>query len=972
MYRSSLARVLVWFVALAGLGLYALAQGNTGNVYGKVADEKGAAIPGGTVSLTGALAPQQTTVDANGNFRFLKVPPGVYKVRVEMPGFAAWEQEKVVVTLGKNTDVDATLRLANVQEAVTVTGSTPLIDTRKVETGVTFSTSEMEQIPTARDIYALMQQTPGVQTDTVNVAGSASAAIGGPSFASKGSGGVTYEVDGATITDNTYGTFNGGQGRANGGTNTYFDFDTFDQVEVSTGGSILDLQQPGTTINVVTKRGTNQFKGSARYLYASDSWQSTNLPQEAIDEGFQTNSTRFIREYGAEIGGPIVKDRLWLWGSGSRQDISLNLTGTNPDGSPITSDVKLQPWAAKLNAQIVSSNAAAFYYQRSNLTQLGEGNGPYRAAATLRDYFIPTDFYKVDDNQVFDPNTFASFFLSYQYPTYRHIPVGGLNTDVYMDAAGVYQDSYNYYTSKNPQYQANVSTSKFFNTGSVNHELKFSFNYRKQVNDSSTGFPGDQLYGSDYYGLALIARNVRTVYKSEFFHYALGDTLTVGNLTINAGVRYSVDRSRNLTSSAPANPVYPDLLPAVIAPAQNFYAEDYKNWQPRASVGYSLGKNHTTQLRGSYARYADQLGFLGYEANGLPITSGLYYYWHDTNGNHHVDPNELDTSASNFCCFYNVDPSTQPNSPNVLDPNLKTPLTDEFTFGVDQQIFEDFAVSATYTYRHTSRLQYAIPTGAALSDWTQGGVGSGTATADNGFSLSFSEPFYFLNLPEAPPGQTFLNRPGATQNYHGIELSLVKRLSNHWMMRLSGSWLDWKQNIPPDAILEPNNRWTLAGQNENGGTVVGYSPKDTLWINARWQFNVTGMYQFPWGISASANFFAREGYPQSYYFNMPRDPELGSITRILIGKIDQYRLDNVYQLDLRLEKTFNIGTVGITPMAECFNITNNNTVLQRESRTGTVSYDDNGNPVFTQSGAFNQILETQSPRILRLGMRVSF
>src|SRR5262245_59672998 len=157
MWRHSWARVLVWFVALAGLGLCALAQDNSGNVYGKVVDEKGDAVPGGSATLTGPLAPRTTTVDVNGNFRFLKVPPGVYKVRVEMPGFAPWEQEKVVVTLGKNTDVATTLRLANIQETVTVTGSTPLIDTRKVETGVTFSTAEMEQIPTSRDIYALIQ-----------------------------------------------------------------------------------------------------------------------------------------------------------------------------------------------------------------------------------------------------------------------------------------------------------------------------------------------------------------------------------------------------------------------------------------------------------------------------------------------------------------------------------------------------------------------------------------------------------------------------------------------------------------------------------------------------------------------------------------------------------------------------------------------------------------------------------------------
>jgi hypothetical protein len=185
--------------------------------------------------------------------------------------------------------------------------------------------------------------------------------------------------------------------------------------------------------------------------------------------------------------------------------------------------------------------------------------------------------------------------------------------------------------------------------------------------------------------------------------------------------------------------------------------------------------------------------------------------------------------------------------------------------------------------------------------------------------------------------------------------------------------MSWKQQIPPEAILDPNNYWSRAGPNEDGGTVVGYSPKDTLWINARWQFNVTGMYQFPLGINFAANFFGREGYPQSYYVSTPRGPVDNARPRILIGKIDQFRLDNVYQLDLRLEKTFNIGRVSITPTAECFNVTNNNTVLQRESRVGTVDFDDDtGELLFDQSSAFNQIIEVQSPRIVRVGLRVAF
>jgi hypothetical protein len=512
--------------------------------------------------------------------------------------------------------------------------------------------------------------------------------------------------------------------------------------------------------------------------------------------------------------------------------------------------------------------------------------------------------------------------------------------------------------------------SKFFNTGKVNHELKASFNYRRQVNDSASFWPGDQIFGSEFstYALAAITRGVRAIYKTLYYTGTLGDTLTADRLTINAGVRYDVQQGINLTSSAPANPTFPDLLPAVVAPGEAIAPFNYKNWQPRVSATYAIGKDRNTLARASYARYADQLGFLPWQLNGLPITSGLYYYWNDTNGDHHVDPNEIDFD-SGIVSYYNVNPFVAPTPANAISPDFKTPTTDEVTFGLDHQLFSDFAVSATYTYRHVKDFQFRVPRGSTADTWFLRGTAQGTATADNGFTLDFDVPFYFLTLEDPPSGDLFTNRPGATNTYHGIEFSAVKRLSNHWLARASFGWNHWTQAVPAQAILDPNNNWSLGGPNEDGGVVVGYSGKSTLWINARWQFNLSALYQFPWGINLGANFFGREGYPQSYYIRAGEFDIDGSRKLNLVGKIDQFRLDNVYQLDVRLEKTFNIGLLALSLIGECFNVTNNNTVLQRESRVGTWDFDENS---LTPYSFFNQILETQSPRIWRFGARITF
>src|SRR5262249_33975670 len=311
----------------------------------------------------------------------------------------------------KDTTIETRMRISNVQENVVVSGETPLIDTRKVQTGATFSRDELTDIPTARDIYALIQHVPGVQPDQVNVAGNGSAVAGGPDFVNKGSSNVTYLIDGSTVTDNTYGNPDRGQ---SGGTNTFFDFDTFQNVEVTTGGSLLELQNPGVQINVVTKRGTNEIKGSARFLYASHSWQSNNKPQEAIDQGLQTDSIRFIREYGAEAGGPLIKDSLWLWASGARQDISLNKSSDEEFGPQFVSTVKLEPWSSKLNWQISQPNALNLYFNRSNRVEDGRGASAIRAPETLTTLTIPTNFYKLEDNHVFSSSLFASIFFNYQ------------------------------------------------------------------------------------------------------------------------------------------------------------------------------------------------------------------------------------------------------------------------------------------------------------------------------------------------------------------------------------------------------------------------------------------------------------------------------------------------------------------------------------------------------------------------------
>jgi hypothetical protein len=180
-------------------------------------------------------------------------------------------------------------------------------------------------------------------------------------------------------------------------------------------------------------------------------------------------------------------------------------------------------------------------------------------------------------------------------------------------------------------------------------------------------------------------------------------------------------------------------------------------------------------------------------------------------------------------------------------------------------------------------------------------------------------------------------------------------------------WSSFKQYITPASIQNPNNLWELGGQNDNGALALGASGKGSVFLNGSWQFNVSGLYQGPWGVVLGANLFGRQGYPNPYYVRVYTSDVAFTRANILIGQVDTYRYPNVYELDMRLEKTFQIGPVQVIPAVELFNVANGGAVLQRYQQTGI--YRDG---VFTQDGPFNQILELQSPRIVRMGLRVNF
>ncbi len=976
------------------------ASATYGNIYGKVTDESGGALPGVSVTLTGGGGARTTTSGGQGDFRFLNLAPGSYTVKTELSGFSTVERTNVTVSLGANTEVAVPMKIASVATTITVSSETPLLDTRRVSTGSDFTQDQLKSIPTARDPWVVLQQVPSVQVDRQNVAGSESGQqdvyIGKGVDATQNA----WLVDGVAVTDMS----------ALGSSSAYYDFDAFQEMQATTGGSDPSIAVPGVTLNMVTKRGTNDVHGSARIFDTPNETEaranrSSVGPYSAALGGPSTvhvgsgNSIDHIQDYGAEAGGPIVADKAWLWGSYGRDQIDLiKLSSAAPD------QTTLENYAGKLNIQPVESNSATAFYFRGDKLKLGRTAVPNRGQGTAWNQSGPTVIWKGDDSQVFGPNFVLNASYSYVRGGFDLAPQAGLGPNMVQDQNEVWQGTFYNYATYRPQHQATANASYFFNTGSVGHELKFGFGYRHIIGGSTTTWPGNQdinylNYNGTGQTYVKLFRNVVVNETMTYYDAFLGDTLTANNLTVNVGIRYDDQKGFNAASGAPgntsacdpnqafslANPCIPALAYAG-APTEIHY----KDWEPRVGLTYALGAQKATLLRASYARYADQLGSgnVGFD-NPVGYTMFLYPF-NDANHNGLADPGELGGNAF----FTGIDPNNPGSltSPNQIASGLKNTKTDEFTVGIDHQLLPELVAGATYTHRHRSDYQTFDYIGVNASNFVLDPSRSGKNAYDQQGNLIGQTGNYYDFIAPAGfnGGKILANDSGYTTDYNGVELQLTKRLSNRWMAHASAAYTDWKQNVngangclgtsPPATNWQgPTNVLTPNGPSCADGAQVfqqslGSGSKSDVYLSSKWQFNISGLYQLPLNFNIAANLFGRQGYLLPYWAAVSGGDTGTSLgTRdVIVGSSDDHRLKNLYQLDLRVEKVLPLfQKADMTLSVDLFNALNNDSVLQQAAQLSTTACGA-ANPAVSCGGKGNRVEETVSPRVLRFGARLSF
>ncbi|MCX6552006.1 MAG: hypothetical protein NTY02_13580 [Acidobacteria bacterium] len=696
--------------------------------------------------------------------------------------------------------------------------------------------------------------------------------------------------------------------------------------------------------------------------------QGTNIdPNFAVSLGSPDgNGNRMDRYFdvGAEWGGPLVKDRLWLWGSLARTDVRVLALTQALDRTV------LENGALKASSQARQNLQASFLWFRGNKLKWGRDASPARPPETTLNQTGPSDVIKGEVNWNPRPHWFLTFRGAYVPTGFDSVPQGGMSADVYTDDSGVWHGSYWDYRSDRPQQVLMGEGTCFLGA----HEVSFGVSWRRTTATTSTTLSssrGNYVWSSHAGYPDMIAFAVSPWTTAARAYYTagwIGDTFTVARATINAGVRFDSQRDGVLATSAPAVPGFEKWLPAISSSAVPG-AITWNAVSPRLGVTYAIGQDGKTQARASYGIFASQLG------NGTSsVISQVQYRYAafdavDRNGNKLADPSEIDTSVLVGWSGFNPANPGKVQTPLSRIGTYTVPRTHEVIVGLDRELRAGIGLSASFTWRRMGGFNWSPNIGVTSAMYTKTGTLTGGPLPDG---TNFTVPYYAL-LPASVPaeaasgGVEYKAREGYTQRFWGLEVSATRRLSGRWMGRVGFSTNDHREYIDrTTALTDPTS--TLESPNIAGGVVMvaatGSGKTGIYQVLPAYQFLASGLYQGPWHLDISANMVLRQGFAQPWYRSQVATGDaLNNFKNVLLATdLDRNRLPTVTSLDGRLARSFSVGKgVRVSLQADVFNLINASTPLRRQNDYR-----------FTGPNGFDQIQEIMNPLVVRLGASVAF
>ena len=955
----------------------ALAQ-TTGGINGTITDNTGAMLPGVTVTATSPsqMGVQTTVSNEQGVYRFPALVPGTYSVGYELAGFSVVRREGIIINVGFTATLNVQMTLAALNETVTVTGASPVVDVTSTTSTFNVTGEMLETLPNARDIWSIMGQSPGVRVSTIDVGGSRAGTQTG--FEAFGfSGQVRVQVDGVNTTEGT------------GAAGFYYDYGSFEEIQL--GGDGMDAQSatPGVQLNAVIKSGSNRFRGTFYADYENQDFQGSNVdaPLKALGIG-QGTRTLSYHDFNGDVGGPIAQDKFWYYVSLRRQDNTVTVTGfpvENPgDFGQLTS---LQNGTYKLSYQLNTNNRLSHYIQygrklmperggtstRYRWTIFNQDSGSYAANAEWNSIVTPRFIFRA-----------AVSTFGYNWPNLPYGPGGELNDNldyrVTDDGSGTTYTKGSESADRNDRrrWQFNWDGTRFLDgTRGGNHSIKFGWLSEREsqefidegfLDEITLAFRSTPPVPNFTTPFRVTLRNTpRATYNANWHHgaYVHDNWQASSRLTVSAGVRWDA---------------YESFFPDQQIPASRFRDFFYAGVPVQTSVGpYSLPRTPyadnsftapgVSGIRKHPDLFVARLGFSwDIRGNGRTVVKGNWGRFYQNTGNASADVNPLSSATATFDWLdLNNDKLFQMNelgqnravagvggTSSTIDPNLKDPYTDAASLWFERELAQGVGFRAGYTWRSDGNITQNVQLARLYELYTLArtfadpGVDGIANNADDGPS------FVYWDIPgTAPASRTDTRNVDAIlATDQSLDFTLSKRMSNKWSM-VTSFYYNWDRDrgAPQTPNAERFNDETLTN----------------------WNFKVFGTYQAPWDLVATGSMRHQSGN------NLSRDVSVsgGNIGNNTVYEAEDntaYRTDNVTVFDTKVERRFRFdGGRSVSVFADIFNILNTNAAnIGAQSGTSgrpTVTLED-GSRVQVQG--FLRPTAIIPPRIFRIGARLSF
>lgn len=924
----------------------------TGALNGRVIDNTGAVLPGVTVSIASpAMMGTRTAITSDeGQYRFPALPPGEYAITYELAGFSTVRRAGIRVGLGFTATVNVELGVASLQESVTVTGESPVVDTAATSITTNFGEERLANLPSARDLWAILAQSPAVSLTRIDVGGSAAGTQTGY-FAYGTTGQNRPMVEGIVATEGT------------AAAGFYYDYGSFDEVSVGTAAHSAEMPWPGVQTQLISKSGGNAYHGKFYGDYQNERVQSFNVDEDQIRRGAQgglglsprdVNRLTNYHDINADVGGYVRRDRLWWYGSVRDQDVSARYVNfpVKPHRTRLTNYTGKGTFLMTQNNKLIGYAQAGRKHQPTRLDPFGPIGGSLgpTTAINLTEEATWEQLYwgwvhKAEYNWVASDAAFVELRggqFGYDWPNLPNGSSPRFEDIGNLEVSGGNRD----WERTRRRNQVLGSVSYFMDNRLGNHNFKFGGEvFRETVTDNwKDGYPGDVLHVlQNRAPIEIYQFQTPSISENGLWTYSAyaADTWRVGGrLTLNLGLRFDRYRAFLPEQEHAAG----RFNPAPIQFAEVANVIDWNLFAPRVGGTYDLRGNGKTVVKFNVGDYWFNPGadFL-FNVNPNSQVWWRRYAWTDPNGSGRWEAGEEGRLIESRGGVAN----------ESVDPGLENQYTRELAGWFEHELVSNFGVRTGVVWRsernHYQRVNLNRPYDAftvpvnLLDPGPDGRIGTGDdGPAMSGLDLS---PEY-RGLPTV--NQT-RNVPDSDGTYTTWEITGTKRHANRWslMATFAYTWSADQQNAFFGQNVR-NNMFAITPNDKINATGSGAYEFTT------WQGKINATIEGPWGVKVTPVLRHQAGQPFGRTFS--QSLSYGTV-RVLAEPIDTRRMDNITIVDLRFEKIVPVRQTRVSGFIDLFNMFNAN---------------PEQNMSWVSGASYLRPLNIVPPRIARVGAKLDW